>query len=219
MEQNQENRQQMEELWSESNQPSENQKKKGLFWWEILLFIFGGVAVLSVLVIIFVQIWKIRKESYRILEHPMAVLCVKQVPEEFAEDEVSFLEDTISYSNVETVDYENLHMLIYGCTYTDSPSDWLEEQMTSMHVNDTENASVSRGTYTNNEGREFEYICVSISYDLNGETGTSDFLGFATDLGDGEAVTVTIWNPGGQSYVPEDYFKYLDTKAFKIEPR
>lgn len=219
MDQNQ-NKQQMEKLWSQSTQPFENEKRKRLFWWEILLFILGGMMVLSVLVIIFIQIWKIREEGYCILEHPMAVLCVKQVPEEFVEDEVSVFEDAILYSNEEIVnDYEDMHMLVYECTYAESPSDWLEEQAASMHVNDADNTSVSRGTYTNNAGREFQYICVSLSYDLGGETGTSDFLGFATELGDGEAVAMTIWNSGGQSYVPEDYFEYLDTKAFKIAPR
>lgn len=225
MDQNQEKAQQMEELWEQSAQPAENEKKKGLFWWQKLLFVLGGIAVISALVIIFVQI---KKESYRFLEHPMAMLCVKQIPKEFAKDEVWVLSDSIYYTNyygnvafgiVTIGDADMMHSLTYGCTYVDSASDWLEEQAASMHVNENDNVSVSRGIYTNNVGREFQYICVSLAYDLDGETGTSDFLGFATELGDGEVITVTMWNSGGQSYVPEDYFKYLNTKALEIEPR
>lgn len=103
----------------------------------------GGSAEKEEAIIIIFQFWKTKREGYSILEHSMAVFCVKQVPEEFAEDEVSILEDSITYSNIENIsDYREARMLIYDCRYIDSASDWLEAEADSMHENDMENVTV-----------------------------------------------------------------------------
>lgn len=136
-----------------------------------------------------------------------AAVSILMVPQGFEPDKETSYSDMIFYID------EDYNMLYYSILPYNTAQDVIDNY--TDYITD-DNATVSTGSYTNDEGRVFQYLCVESVYG----SFSDQEITFAADMGNGCVCKIFINNMTEEETVsPEEYFYLLDSDAlqFSIE--
>ncbi len=136
-----------------------------------------------------------------------AAVSVLMVPQGFEPDKESSYSDMIFYMD------EDYNMLYYSILPYSTAQDVIDNY---TDYTDDDNATISTGSYTNDEGRVFQYLCVESVYG----SFSDQEITFAADMGNGCVCKIFINNMTEEETIsPEEYFYLLDSDAlqFSIE--
>lgn len=138
-----------------------------------------------------------------------AAVSILMVPQGFEPDKESSYSDMIFYIN------EDYNMLYYSILPYSTAQDVIDNY---TDYADDDNATISTGSYTNDEGQVFQYLCVESVYG----SFYDQEITFAADMGNGCVCKLFINNlteEEEETVSPEEYFYLLDSDAlqFSIE--
>ena len=133
-----------------------------------------------------------------------AAASVLMVPQGFEPDKETSYSDMIFYMD------EDYNMLYYAILPYSTAQDVIDDY---TDYTDDDNATVSTGSYTNDEGRVFQYLCVESVY---GSISNQEIT-FAADMGNGCVCKIYINNLAVEETIsPEEYFYLLDSDALQF---
>lgn len=134
---------------------------------------------------------------------------VLNVPQGFTLDD-SYDSNHYLYFRDESYNYVNYEILLLTTVEeaVDSTVSYIYDD------EDEELLTTVSGSYTNDEGRVFQYTYAEATY-LNGY-GTEHMVVFATDMGNDSTFQVCVDLYQGEAFSPEDYYYLLDSAALRL---
>ena len=133
-----------------------------------------------------------------------AAVSILMVPQDFEPDKESSYSDMIFYMD------EDYNMLYYAILPYSTAQDVIDNY---TDYTDDDNATISTGSYTNDEGRVFQYLYVESVYG----SFSDQEITFAADMGNDCVCKIFVSNMTEEETIsPEEYFYLLDSDALQF---